>query len=67
MASLIWDIANNNKSIGYMLNSFLYDGRVKEKFYKPHTEQEYRDLLEDLRVDMFNSYNEVSDELGWDE
>lgn len=67
MASLIWDIANNNKQIGYMLNNFLYEGKVKDKVYKQHTEQEYRALLENLREDMFDSYNEASRELGWDE
>lgn len=65
MASAIWDLAQDTISTGYAINEFMYDGPVRKKQLKHHTEDEYREFLEGLRLGAFESYNSVAREMGW--
>ena len=67
MGTLIWDIAQSLKDVGFELNSFLYDGKVKDKQLRDHTKEELIAELEWIRKDCFERYNEISDSLGWNE
>ncbi len=65
MAAAIWDLAQNVKGVGYEINAFMYDGPVRKKQLKHHTEEEYREFLERLRLGAFDSYNTAAREMGW--
>ncbi len=65
MAAAIWDLAQHTIHTGYAINEFMYDGPVRKKQLKHHTEDEYREFLERLRLSAFDNYNSVAREMGW--
>lgn len=58
MASAIWNSGQAHRRIGEELNQFLYkDG-------KP-TYEELWDMLEHIRLECWNEYDEVAREMDW--
>lgn len=72
MSSLIRDCAESHKEIGELLNNFLYvngkpkNNKNKNGIIKEHTYQELWEMLENIRKDSWNSYEQVESGLGWD-
>lgn len=59
------DIVIGYEIIGCKLNEFLYEGRVKDNIRVNHTKEELEEMLEDIRLDCWNSYQEATEDLGW--
>lgn len=64
MSSIIRDIGEAHEGIVYCINNFLYED-AKKKIPKKHTEEEYREFLESLKMDSLSSYNDIAHDHGW--
>ena len=53
------------RDTGIELNQFLYNGKVKKGVKKEHTKEELEEMLESIRIDMWNYYKDATEELEW--
>ena len=66
MSSPMYDCGQEHKELGESLNYFLYkDGKPQNNDRVEHTYEELWDMLESIRVDAWNSYDDIADYMGW--
>ena len=71
MASTIWDVAQSQARLTEEIRYFLYkDGKPLVKgglpgTYNQHTEAEYREMLDRIMRGLYDDFNSIADEMGW--
>ena len=66
MSHPIYDCGQEHRQLGEKLNYFLYkDGRPKKNIREKHTYEELWDMLESIRVDAWDSYDDIANCMGW--
>ena len=66
MSHPMYDCGQEHRQLGEKLNYFLYkDGRPKKNIREEHTYEELWDMLESIRVDAWNSYDDIANYMGW--
>lgn len=71
MSHPIYDCGQEHRDLGEKLNDFLYkDGKPtikgnKQGIKEEHTYEELWNMLESIRVDVWESYNNIANYMGW--
>lgn len=66
MSSTIWDSGQEHRRLGEDLNKFLYkDGKPKKNIKEEHTYEELWNMLESIRIDAWDAYDNVAYSMGW--
>lgn len=66
MSSAIWDSGQEHWKLGMRLNDFLYkDGKPKNNIKEEHTYEELWDMLESIRQNAWDAYDDVAYSMGW--
>ena len=65
MASVIWNSGQAHKRIGEELNRFLHKDGKPNKSPLHHSYEELWDMLECIRSECWNEYDEVAREMDW--
>lgn len=67
MSHPIYDCGQEHRALGESLNYFLYkDGKPKNNIRVEHTYEELWDMLESIRVDAWDSYDNIASYMGWE-
>ena len=68
MSSAIWDSGQEHYRLGVLLNNFLYkDGKPRNNLREEYTYEELWDMLELIRQDAWDAYDDVAYSMGWKE
>ena len=66
MSHPIYDCGQAHRKLGEYLNNFLYkDGKPRNNIKNEHTYEELWNELESIRVDAWESYNDIADYMEW--
>ena len=66
MSSVIYDCGQAHKELGEELNYFLYkDGKPNSNTKIEHSYEELWDMLEIIRIDAWDSYDNIANYMGW--
>lgn len=65
MSSAIWDSGQTHRRIGEELNHFLYEDGKPSKNPIHHSYEELWDMLESIRLESWNEYDDIAREMGW--
>lgn len=60
------DCGEAHRELGERLDEFLYkNGNTRDKEKIAHTYGELWDMLESIRVDAWDSYDDIANHMGW--
>ncbi|QST02620.1 hypothetical protein IMZ31_18910 (plasmid) [Pontibacillus sp. ALD_SL1] len=65
MSSVSRDMIEGYESLARMIQHFVWEGKPHKSERKEHTLEEYDDLLESIRLQCWDNYNEGAYDKGW--
>lgn len=67
MSSVARDMIEEHEIYARRIQEFMWEGRPFKSQKKEHTVKEFEEFLEDLRTDLWDSYNTGANYMGWND